>query len=144
MGRDVGSIRAELTPQLQQLARQLGRKAFPEGLPRGTKFSELEAIAVALGDEIARQLIESNVQEQTAAWPEQEPAPCPECGGPTSEAPDRPRSLMTTRGEVTWTEHARYCHRCRRAFFPSGPGAGPGSDGPQPARPAEGRPCRRP
>jgi len=96
-----------------------------EGLPRGTKFSELEDIAGALGDEIARQLIESNVQEQTADWPEEDSTPCPECRGPTSKAPDRPRSLMTTRGEVTWTEHARYCHRCRRTFFPSGPGTGP-------------------
>ena len=125
MGRDAGSIRAELKPELRQLARQLARKVFPEGLPRGTKFSELEDVAGALGDEIARQLIESNVQEQTADWPEEDPAPCPECRGPTSKAPDRPRSLMTTRGEVTWTEHARYCRRCRRTFFPSGPGVGP-------------------
>jgi hypothetical protein len=125
MGRDAGSIRVELSPELQQVACQLGRKVFPEGLPRETKFSELEAIACALGDEIARQLMESHVQQQTADWPEGDSAPCPECRGPTSEAPDRPRSLMTTRGEVTWTEHARYCHRCRRAFFPSGPGAGP-------------------
>jgi hypothetical protein len=125
MGRDVGSIRTELTPELQQAARQLARKVFPEGLPRGTKFSELEDIAGALGDEIARQLIESNVQEQTAERPEEDSTPCPECRGPTSEAPDRPRSLMTTRGEVTWTEHARYCHRCRRAFFPSEPSVGP-------------------
>jgi uncharacterized protein with PIN domain len=125
MGRDVGSIRAELIPELQRIARQLGRTVFPEGLPRGTKFSELEAIAVALGDEIARQLIESNVREQADDRPEEDSAPCPECRGPTSEAPDRTRSLTTTRGEVTWTEHARYCHRCRRAFFPSEPGAGP-------------------
>ena len=33
---------------------------YPRGLPRGTKFSELEAVAGALGDEIARQLIEMN------------------------------------------------------------------------------------
>ena len=125
MGRDVGSIRSELTPELQSLARQLGRKAFPDGLPQGTKFSELEAIAGALGDELARQLIESNVQEQAADRPEGDATTCPECRGPTSEAPDQPRSLRTTRGEVTWTEHARYCHRCRRTFFPSGPGAGP-------------------
>src|SRR4051812_25254272 len=113
MGRDVGSIRTELTPELQQLARQLAREVFPEGRPRGTESSELEDVAGALGDEIARQLIESNIQEPTADWPEEDSAPCPECRGPTSKAPDRPRSLMTTRGEVTWTEHARSRHRCR-------------------------------
>jgi hypothetical protein len=125
MGRDAGSIRAELGAELRQVARQLGRKVFPEGLPRGTKFSELEAIASALGDEMARQLIESNVQEQALGWSGEEPGDCPECQGPTSRAPDRPRQLMTTQGKVTWTERARYCPRCRRAFFPSGPGVGP-------------------
>ena len=125
MGRDAGSIRADLHSELQQLAHQLARKVDPEGLPCGTQFSELEDIAGALGDEIARQLIESNVQEQTADWLAEDSTPCPECRGPTSKAPDRPRSLMTTRGEVTWTEHARYCRRCRRTFFPSGPGVGP-------------------
>jgi uncharacterized protein with PIN domain len=124
MGKDAGSVRAELSPELGQIARQLGRKVFPEGLTRGTKFSELEAIASALGDEIARQLIESNVQEQAADWPEEEIGECPECRGPASKAPDQSRRLMTTRGKVTWTEHVRYCHRCRRAFFPSEPGAG--------------------
>jgi predicted nucleic acid-binding Zn ribbon protein len=125
MGRDAASIRTELQSDLGQIARQLGRKVYPEGLPRGTKFSELEAIAGALGDEMARQLIEMNVQEQADDWPAEELGECPVCGGPARKAPDQPRVLTTTQGDVAWTQRVGNCPACRRAFFPSEPGAGP-------------------
>jgi predicted nucleic acid-binding Zn ribbon protein len=124
MGRDATAIRTELQADLGQIARQLGRKVYPEGLPRGTKFSDLEAIAGTLGDEIARQLIETHVQEQADGWADQEPGACPECGGPTRTAPDQSRALTTTQGKVAWKEHVEYCPRCRRAFFPSKPSVG--------------------
>jgi hypothetical protein len=125
MGKDAVSIRNQLQPRLAQMARELGREVYPDGLPRGTKFSELEDIAGALGDEIARHLIEANVAEQADGWPEQELGECPLCGGPARKAPDEPRVLKTTRGDVAWTERIGNCPRCRRAFFPSEPGAGP-------------------
>ena len=43
--KDAAAIRAEFQARLGQMARELGRELYPEGLPRGTKFSELEAIA---------------------------------------------------------------------------------------------------
>jgi hypothetical protein len=52
--------------RLGQMARDLATELYPGGLPRGTKFSELETIAGALGDEIARQLIEIDVQDPPA------------------------------------------------------------------------------
>jgi uncharacterized protein with PIN domain len=124
MGRDAASIRTELKPDLEQIAQELRRKVFPEGLPRDTKFSELESIAGALGDEMARQLIEMSVQEQAEDWPEEELGECPLCGGPARKAPDQPRVLMTTRGDVRWKQRVANCPRCRRAFFPSEPGIG--------------------
>ena len=72
-----------------------------------------------LGDEIARQLIEINVQEQADDWPEEELGECPVCGGAARKAPDEPRVLTTTRGDVTWKQRVGNCPRCRRAFFPS-------------------------
>jgi len=45
--------------------------------------------------------------------------PCPVCGGPARKAPDQPRVLMTTRGEVAWKQRVANCPRCRRAFFRS-------------------------
>ena len=71
MGKDAAAIRDQLQPQLAQIAQQLGRQVYPDGLPRDIPFSELEAIAGTLGDEIARQLIEAHVQEQARDWPEE-------------------------------------------------------------------------
>ncbi len=110
---------SEFHSRLGVLARQLARELYPDGLPRGTKFSELEAVAGALGDEMARQLIEINVQEQADDWPEQELGECPVCGGAARKAPDEPRVVTTTRGDVTWKQRVANCPRCRRAFFPS-------------------------
>jgi predicted nucleic acid-binding Zn ribbon protein len=125
MGKDAATLRNEFHARLGQFARELGRALYPDGLPRGTKFSELEAIAGALGDEMARQLIEIHLRGQAEDWPEEEVGACPVCGGPARKAPDQPRVVTTTRGDVAWTERVGHCPRCRRAFFPSGPGAGP-------------------
>src|SRR5512135_420249 len=100
MSKDAAAIRDQLQPRLAQMARELGREVDPDGLSRDTKFSELEAVASALGDEIARQIIEANVSEQADDWPEAELGGCPVCGGPARKAPDEPRVLLTTRGEI--------------------------------------------
>jgi predicted nucleic acid-binding Zn ribbon protein len=124
MGKDAATIRGEFHSRLNQIARELTGELYPQGFPRGTKFSELEAIAGALGDEMARQLIEINVQEQADGWSEEELGECPVCGGPARKAPDQPRVLLTTRGEVAWKQRVANCPRCRRAFFPSEPSIG--------------------
>ena len=101
-------------------ARWLGnsRENFiPNGLPRGTKFSELEAVAGVLGDEMARQLIEINVQEQADDWPEEELGECPVCGGPARKAPDEPRVLTTTRGDCRLETTSRELPPLSAGFF---------------------------
>jgi uncharacterized protein with PIN domain len=124
MGKDAATVRNDLRIRLGQMARELGREVYPDGLPRDTKFSELETVAGILGDEIARQLIETQVRGQAEDWPEEELSRCPECGGPASQAPDQPRVLRTTQGDVRWDQRVGYCTRCRRAFFPSEPSVG--------------------
>jgi hypothetical protein len=119
MGKDAAEVRMEFRSRLGHMARELAKEVYPSGLPRGTRFSELETIAGALGDEMARQLIEINVQEQADDWPEQELGECPLCGGAARKAPDEPRVLVTTRGNVAWKQRVGNCPRCRRAFFPS-------------------------
>ena len=113
MGKPAGVIRDELRARLGQMARELGREVYPDGLPRGTRFSELEAIAGDLGDEIARQLIETHLGGQAEQWPDNHLGECPSCGGPARKAPDQPRVLTTTRGDVTWRERVANCPRCR-------------------------------
>lgn len=124
MGKDAAEIRTEFHSRLGQVARELAKGLYPNGLPRGTKFSELEAVAGALGDETARQLIEINVQDQADNWPAEELGECPLCGGAARKAPDEPRVLTTTRGDVAWTQRVANCPRCRRAFSPSESGVG--------------------
>ena len=124
MGKDAATVRDELRVRLGQIARELGREVYPDGLSRDIKFSELETVAGALGDEIARQLIETQVRGQAEDWPEEELSKCPECGRPARKAPDQPRVLTTTRGDVGWNQRVANCTRCRRAFFPSEPSAG--------------------
>ena len=124
MGKNAAEIREEFHSRLGVMARELARELYPDGLPRDTRFSELEAVAGALGDEMARQLIEINVQDQADDWPEEELGECPACGGAARKAPDEPRGLTTTRGDVAWKERVGNCPRCRRAFSPSGSGVG--------------------
>jgi hypothetical protein len=124
MGKDARSLSVELQSQLGRIAHQLGQEIYPEGLPRDTKFSDLETLAGVVGDEIARQIIETQVEDQAGGFDE-ELGECPECHGPARKAPDQPRVLATTRGEVQWKERVANCPRCRRAFFPSEPSVGP-------------------
>ena len=125
MGKDAAEILRDYQARLGRMARELAKELYPDGMPRGTKFSELEELAGAMGDEMARQLIEINVKEQADDWPEDELGECPTCGGVARKAPDQPRVLTTTRGDVAWKERVRNCPRCRRAFFPSGSSVGP-------------------
>src|SRR3954464_12872283 len=114
MGKDAAQIRQEFHARLSEIARELAKELYSNGLPRGTKFSELEAVAGALGDEMARQLIAINVQEQADEWPEQELGECPVCGGAARKAPEEPRVLTTTRGDVAWRGRVANRPRCRR------------------------------
>ncbi|MFO0954872.1 MAG: hypothetical protein U0835_27660 [Isosphaeraceae bacterium] len=125
MGKDAATIRREFRARLGEVARGLAKELYPGGMPRGTKFSELEDVAGALGDEMARQLIALHVREQADDWPEEELGECPACGGAARKAPDEPRVLTTTRGDVAWRARVAHCPRCRRAFSPSGSGVGP-------------------
>jgi hypothetical protein len=124
MGRTSVEIREGLHDRLGQMAQELAKELYPDGLPRGVKFAELEDLAGALGDEMARQLIEIHVREQADDWPEDELGECPACGGAARKAADEPRVLTTTRGHVAWNQRVANCPRCRRAFFPSGTSVG--------------------
>ena len=118
MGKDAAEIRREFHARLNQIARELTRELYPEGLPRGTRFAKVEEVAAALGDEMARQLIEINVQEQADAWPEEGAGRMPGLRGCGPQAPDQPRVLMTTRGDVSWKQRVANCPAVGGLFFP--------------------------
>lgn len=122
MGKDDPSIPDNLRPILSQFAEQIGRELYPNGLPRGTKFSKLETLSGLIGDELGRSIIQSQARAQADGLSrDSEPAICPTCGQTARAAPREHRDLTTTQGTVAWDEPAAHCSSCRRAFFPSVP-----------------------
>ena len=71
------------------------------------------------GDEMARQLIEINVQEQADDWPEEELGECPVCGGAARKTPDEPRVLRPARRRRL-ERTSRQLPPLSAGFFPSG------------------------
>lgn len=125
MGKDVVSIPDNLKPILSRFAQQIGREVYPDGLPQGTKFSQLEAFAGLIGDEIGRSIIESEARAQADILSGDPSGPvCPTCGQTARAGPTEHRNLTATQGTVAWEEPASHCSQCRRAFFPSVPSLG--------------------
>lgn len=126
MGKDedIAQRTAEFRERMARHAREVSAELFPEGLPEGMTFTDLERAAVAVGDQVSREIIQERVRARTRSDENRPSANCPEYGGPLNEGPRRKRGLGTTRGEVTWTEKPQRCPRCRRAFSPSRPSDG--------------------
>ncbi|MBV8267452.1 MAG: hypothetical protein JO252_14100 [Planctomycetaceae bacterium] len=110
---------------IQGVAKHFLQKVFgPEGLPWGTKFSDLEELTVQIGQAISRSMMDQALVGQAQAVPAEAQA-CGVCGSTVqSGPPPEPRAITTTVGTVQWNEPKRYCPQCRAAFFPSVPGAG--------------------
>jgi len=127
MARPVGPsvAKAELENLLQGVAKQLIHRVYgPEGMPWGTKFVELEELAVQLGQAISENMIDQALARQAAVVPVQANS-CSACGTQLDPAGcTEPRAVATQVGTARWDEPKRYCPRCRAAFFPSIPGAG--------------------
>ena len=70
MGKDAAEVRKEFHSRLGQIAGELAKELYPDGLPRGTKVSELEAVAGAPGDEMARHPTACHVPVQADHVPE--------------------------------------------------------------------------
>ncbi len=107
---------------IQGVAKHFLQKVYgAEGMPWGTKFSELEELAVQIGQAVSRSMMDQALVNQAHNVPE-EAETCGVCGGEVrSGPPPDPRAMATTVGSVSWEEPKRYCPKCRAAFFPSVP-----------------------
>jgi hypothetical protein len=103
----------------------LNRRIYDDGgIPWGIKFADIEELAVQIGREISREMIEQGVGRQAVDVPP-EAESCSGCGvsvEPTNA--NEPRGVQTRVGTANWNEPKRYCPKCRAAFFPSVPSAG--------------------
>ena len=122
---DPSVAKAELENLLQGVAKQLIHRVYgPDGMPWGTKFADLEELAVQLGQAISENMIDQALVRQAAAAPAEADS-CGTCGAPLESAGGtEPRAVATQVGTARWEEPKRYCPRCRAAFFPPVPGAG--------------------
>ena len=123
--KDPSVVKDDLQNLLGGLAKDLNRRIYGEGgIPWGTKFADIEELAVQIGREISREMIEQGVGRQAGDVP-LEAESCSGCGvsvEPTGAC--EPRGVQTRVGTASWNEPKRYCPKCRAAFFPSVPSAG--------------------
>jgi hypothetical protein len=122
---DPAVVKAELQNLLQGVAKHFLERVYgPDGMPWGTKFSELEELAVVLGQAVSQNMIDQALARQAQAVPP-EAETCSGCEGPvTSTSVTEPRAVTTQVGTAQWNEPKRFCPTCRVAFFPSVPQSG--------------------
>lgn len=107
---------------LQGVAKYLMEGIYgPDGPPWGTRFTELEDLAVALGEVFTKNFMDLSLGRQAGKFEKMENKPdeCPGCGRPTRLEPPEPRVVLSRAGDAEWLEPNGYCEHCRRAFFPS-------------------------
>jgi hypothetical protein len=95
---------------------------IPDGWDGSTplSFDDLEAAAVRTGDETACAIMSRSLEDVQDILPKCTKQGRCKCGR-NLQWSDKPRTLMTVRGEVTVTRLHGYCRVCERGFFPRGP-----------------------
>ena len=116
--------KAELENLLQGVAKQLIHRVYgPEGMPWGTKFADLEELAVQLGQAVSQSMIDQALARQAAAVPVEADSVWRRAATPLDPAGGtEPRAVATQVGTARWDEPKRYCPTMSGRFFPLSPG----------------------
>jgi hypothetical protein len=116
---------AELQNYLGGVAKNIADKVYgPQGPAWGTRFGDLEELAVQVGQAVSAELLGQALRRQAAEAVPKEDDACPTCRGPLDRGDPQPRAVATRVGAAQWDEPTRTCRRCRRDFFPSVEAAG--------------------
>lgn len=89
----------------------------------GTKFVEIEALAMSVGEELSRRMMAAAAGQQVAELPP-DSLVCEEEQAQLAGTEDRP--LETEAGTIRYQTPRAYLPKSRRAFFPTGEGSGAG------------------
>lgn len=109
---------------LNELAKLMIEEQVEEGVFLETPhFSIIEAAAVNLGNQLSRKAQERAAGEIAANCTSA--VPCPTCES-ECRVTSRKREVASTSGVLDMIESMAYCHKCRRAFFPSASSDGDG------------------
>src|SRR5437868_1222797 len=102
----------ELRHLIQGVAKNFVDRVYgPQGPEWGTQFSDLEELAVQIGQAVSRQLLDQALQQQAAAPVPTPDQVCPSCQQPTAPADPEPRVVQTRAGHTQWLEPHHYCPR---------------------------------
>lgn len=113
-------IPPDVRPVVAAAAKNLATHLWgAQGPAWGTTFTSLEDLTAQITALLGSQLLQQALQRQAGQPLPEALRACPACSGPLDDQPPEPRSVHTTVGTADWQEPARYCPRCRRAFFPS-------------------------
>lgn len=123
MARERKRLSPEVAARLADLAQQMRELVYgEEGIPIwGTRFSKIESDCLAVGDEMARLMIEQSVEGQARRVP----AGSLECPDETAAIVGSVSAVVETpAGDVHWTQPKARLNQARRDFFPAGEGPG--------------------
>jgi hypothetical protein len=111
----------QLRRRIHEMARQL--VAEEKQTFRGARtLLDLENLTVEIGDELVRQLANTDLAARSDEAVAKAEHACPECARMSAVEADRePLILQGRRGELEYSEPRCHCRSCRRDFFPSGP-----------------------
>lgn len=116
-----GRMRARVREFAEQLLAE-EKKEFRSA----TTLREIEELTGQIGDELTRQLANSDLSARADEVRENALACCPDCGREAPFHPDpEPIILQGQRGEIEYLEPRCYCPSCRRDFFPGRPSNSP-------------------
>jgi len=107
-----------LRRRIQEITRQL--VAEEKGTFRGARtLLDLENLTVEIGDELVRQLANTDLAGRAEESVEKAEHACPECRRICPVEPDRePLILQGRRGEIEYSDPRCHCWSCRRVRLP--------------------------
>ena len=108
-----------LRGRIREIAEQLLAEEKATFRERRTLL-DLEELTVEIGDELVRQLANTDLAERAERTAAQETFACPDCERICVVEADRePLILEGRRGKIEYSEPRCHCRSCRRDFFPS-------------------------
>ena len=120
--KEGSGIVAPVDAYLDGVAKSLVDRIYgPDGLPWGTKLTELEDVVLEVRQALSEKML-ARALERQAQTAEQRPEPyqrCPGCQGEVQAQEPEPRDVQTRSGKASWDEPHCHCRKCRQAFFPS-------------------------
>ena len=121
--KKIPAVVEQVQVYIEGVAKNLVDRIYgPQGLPWGTKLTELEDTVIAVRQVLSESMLAQALerQAQSAESRPESLQKCPGCAGAVEPKPDRePRNVQTRAGEAVWDEPHLYCRKCLQAFFPS-------------------------